>query len=235
MHKAPAILRSVFPQSRTAEHVFIRDGMSLIELRKLEELVIQEKPARVLEVGMANGTSSVVLADALLKTSGGHLTSIDPNQTMPPPIGYDSAGLKAVRRLTNQHRLIEDYDYLALPRLVEQGETFDFILVDGFHSFDLTLLDLYYADRLLTVGGLLVCHDSSSPAVYKALRWLEANKPYTRLSPPLYTGGLSVLRRLYNCVFRRRERVERQTNWQMLVAYRKPASHHMVEHHLNNF
>jgi hypothetical protein len=38
--------------------------------------------------------------------------------------------------------------------VIEQGETFDFILIDGFHSFDLTLLDLFYADKLWAVGGV---------------------------------------------------------------------------------
>ena len=126
-------------------------------------------------------------------------------------------------------------DYLALPRLIEAGESFDFILVDGFHSFDLTLLDLFYADKLLTVRGLLVCHDSSSPAVYKALRWLEENKPYTRLSPPLYTSGLSIGRKAYNRLFEQKVRGERQTQWQMLVAYQKEAEHHMPEHELTDF
>ncbi|MEO5956529.1 MAG: class I SAM-dependent methyltransferase [Nitrospiraceae bacterium] len=176
-----------------------------------------------------------MIADALLKTSAGTLTSIDPNQTMPTPHGYGSAGVRAVQGLTQQHSLVEDYDFLALPRLLERGDTFDFILVDGYHSFDLTLLDLFYADKLLTPGGLLVCHDSSSHAVYKALRWLEENKPYTRLSPPLYTAGRPIHRKLWNRLFRRAERRERQANWQMLVAYRKQEAHEMPEHHLRDF
>ena len=106
MQTGPSVIQEVFPQSRTSDDPFIRDGMSSIELRKLGELVIQEKPARVLEIGMANGTSSVVIADALLKTTGGHLTSIDPHQTMATPLGYDSAGVRSVQRLTTQHRLI---------------------------------------------------------------------------------------------------------------------------------
>lgn len=176
-----------------------------------------------------------MIADALLKTSGGHLTSIDPNQSLPTPIGYNGAGLQVVRRITAQHQLIEEYDFLALPHMIEQSKTFDFILIDGYHSFDLTLLDLFYADKLLVVGGLLVCHDSSSPAVFKALRWLEENKPYQRLSPPLYTGEFSFARKVYNRLFKQSDRRQRQTRWQMLVAYRKQAEHHMPEHKLKNF
>ena len=133
------------------------------------------------------------------------------------------------------HQLIEEYDFLALPHLSEQGDTFDFILIDGFHSFDLTLLDLFYADKLLAVGGLLVCHDSSSPPVFKAVRWLEENKPYQGLSPPLHTAQFSFSRKVYNRLFRQSDRRERQTRWQMLMAYRKQAEHHMPEHRLKDF
>ncbi|BCA55516.1 hypothetical protein W02_26560 [Nitrospira sp. KM1] len=231
----PRIIYDTFPQSRTADDAFIRDGMSPVELRKLRELVLAEKPAHVLEVGMANGTSSVVIADALRQSGGGSFTSIDPKQTASSPEGYGSAGLRAVTPILPNHRLIEDFDYVALPRLAEHGEKFNFILVDGYHSFDLTLLDLFYADSLLKVGGLLVCHDSSSPPVFKALRWLECNKPYSRLSPPLYTGGQPITRKLYSRIFQRKARRERQTQWQMLVAYRKQAEHHMPEHLLSDF
>ena len=230
----PAIVQETFPESRTATDAFIRDGMSPVELHKLRELITQYAPARVLEIGMANRTSSVVIAHALRATDG-HLTSIDPHQTMPMPTGYASAGVQAIQRITTRHRLVEEYDYLALPRLVDAGERFDCILIDGFHSFDLTLLDLYYADHLLVVGGLLVCHDSSSPAVYKALRWLEMNKSYTRLSPPLWSANMPFVQRLYHRIFSRQVREERRKYWQMLMAYRKQAARQMPEHVLTDF
>jgi predicted O-methyltransferase YrrM len=232
---APQIIQDMFPQSRATSDAFIRQGMSSIELRKLRDLIMFANPTRVLEIGMAHGTSSVVMADALRRSSGGSLTSIDPNQTKPMPQGYGSVGLKAVSSLMPSHRLIEDFDHVVLPHLVEKGETFDFILVDGFHSFDLTFLDLFYADKLLQSGGLLVCHDSSSPAVHKALRWLERNKPYERLSPPLYTATASFLTKLWNRIFARQERLKRQAQWQMLVAYRKEAEHQMPEHVVTDF
>ncbi|MEO5956530.1 MAG: hypothetical protein ABIR36_12685 [Nitrospiraceae bacterium] len=54
---SPSIIHTLFPDSRTADDAFIRDGMSPIELRKLHQLVIDERPDRVLEIGMANGTA----------------------------------------------------------------------------------------------------------------------------------------------------------------------------------
>lgn len=231
---APSVILATFPASHGTHDAFIRDGMSTIELRKLAELIATYQPSRVLEIGMANGTSSVVIADELRKF-GGHLTSIDPHQTLPTPLGYDSSGVHAVHPLLPDHRLIEEMDYLALPKLVASGERYACILVDGYHAFDLTFLDLFYADLLLEQGGLLLCHDSSSPAVYKALRWLETNKPYTRLSPMLYTHAWSWTKKISYRLLHSAERAQLQTDWHMLAAYQKQDDCPMREHALHEF
>ncbi len=231
----PPTLSTIYPKSRETDEPFIRDGMSPIELRKLGEIIREVQPWRVLEIGMANGTSSVVMVEAMRANGRGELTSVDPNQTRPTPKGYNSAGIQAVAQITTTHTLIENLDYLALPELVAKACRYDVILIDGFHSFDLTLLDVFYADLLLKVGGLLLCHDSSSPPVYKALRWLETNKPYRRLSPALYTARFSRWTKLINRVWRSAERRDRVTSWGMLVAYQKREEHAMAEHQLTEF
>src|SRR5204862_913148 len=76
------------------------------------------------------------------------------------------------------HECIAEPDYVALPALVKKGETFDFILIDGYHSFESTLLDFFYCDRLLADGGLVVFHDTAFPAVYKAVRCLMTHMTY---------------------------------------------------------
>ncbi len=185
---------------------------------------------------MANGTSSVMMAEAMhLEQTNGHLTSIDPYQHKPG--GYDGAGVRAVKQIPVAHLLIEDFDYIVLPKMVEaEGDAiYDVIFIDGFHSFELTFLDLYYADRLLKPGGLLLCHDCSSPAVYKALKWLERNKPYERMGPPVYSGSQSFGERIWRHLMCGRDRRERKHNWHMLAAYRKMRSHAMPEHELKCF
>ena len=37
---------------------------------------------------------------------------------------------------------------------------FDFIFIDGWHTFDYTLVDMFYADRLLRIGGYLLIDDA---------------------------------------------------------------------------
>lgn len=234
MNDATAVVHDVlmraFPgKELRAQRAFTRAGMSPEELVRLYELVASKQPGDVLEIGMASGTSTIVMLSALSAGSNGggsRLTSVDPFQTS----RFEGVGQSLVRSMgyTDSHRLIETPDYVALPELLGAGEQFDVVLVDGYHSFDYTLLDIFYADLLLRRDGILVVHDSSWPAVFKALRFLEAHKDYRRLSPPpfLRLDGIAAksLRRLRvyaSGPARIRAFEERRTRWHTLAAYRK--------------
>lgn len=231
------VIERAFP-GQAKESAFIRAGMSPSELACLHDLVLRYDARRVLEIGMANGTSSLVFCDAL-RDRGGHLTSIDPFQSPPPPQGFGGTGLERVRAMGfgDMHRLIERPDYLALPALVEEGARFDLVFIDGWHSFDYTFVDMFYADLLLNEGGILAVHDTTSPAVYRSLRFLEQHKPYDLISAPMVEYHPSAVRR----VFRRLCRLaggpslwaadrSRREEWKMLSAHRKRASQQVPEY-----
>jgi predicted O-methyltransferase YrrM len=223
------LLTRAFPGKELREQrAFTRAGMSPEELTRLYELVASTHPADVLEVGMGHGTSTVVILAALTSDSAapGKLASVDPFQTT----RFEGLGQHVIRSMgyMGRHRLIEKPDYVALPELLAAGERFDIVLVDGYHSFDYTLVDVFYADLLLRDGGTLVIHDSSWPAVFKTLRFLEGHKDYHRVSPPpflrLDNYGAKALRRLRiyaSGSARRRAFEERRTKWHTLAAYRK--------------
>jgi predicted O-methyltransferase YrrM len=207
------------------------------EYARLERLLDEVKPSRTLEIGMANGQSAAIfcryLRDRQINTR--HV-AIDPFQSSDD--GWKGAGLSLIRdqRLEEYIELIEDFDYLALPRLVAQGARFDFVLIDGYHTFDYTLLDIFYADMLLRTPGVLVAHDSGWPAVYKALRFLEAYKPYERLGPALVVHNTSLFGRLARRISvalaggeARSQAAQRRTDWHSLAAYRKRGNHLVPE------
>jgi hypothetical protein len=140
----------------------------------------------------------------------------------------------------SMHECIAEPDYVALPELVKKGETFDFVLIDGYHSFESTLLDFFYADRLLAVGGLVVFHDTSFPAVYKAVRYVMTNTTYALIGPrpePLHRSLLpKVLRRArYLLTGQSRSFRERRTKWCSLAAFRKVEPSHTKELALAEF
>jgi predicted O-methyltransferase YrrM len=53
------------------------------------------------------------------------------------------------------------------------------VFVDGWHTFDYTLVDIFFAVFLLKVGGLLVIDDALHPGVENTLKYLDTN--YTML------------------------------------------------------
>lgn len=207
-------------------------GMRPGEYEVLLGLLARFAPRRTLEIGMANGGSAVVLCGYHAKASaGGRHTAVDPYQSAPPPNGFAGAGIAAVRAAGHGDILtvIEEPNYLALPRLVVEGAKFDLVLIDGWHSFDYAFVDYFYADLLLEVGGVMVFHDTGWPSVEKVCRFLEANKPYERLSPPTAVEMKSLARRIGRRVGqalggRSAEARERRTKWFSLAAYRKTAN-----------
>jgi predicted O-methyltransferase YrrM len=224
-HVVDELLSRLYGAGGTAG-AFTPDGMAVSELKVLYEMASAPEVTRALEVGMANGTSSVIIGTAIANRPGAKLVSVDPFQTA----HYKNQGVANVARagLSALHELRELPNYLALPDLVREEQRFDLILVDGWHSFDHALLDCFFADLLLREGGLLLMHDTDSPPVYKAARFFESHRPYARVSPPLVRavpslpgrirGRLSTIARGPAAM---RERQQRRTRWRTLGAYRK--------------
>jgi hypothetical protein len=203
-------------------------GMMRSELVVLRDLVASSGAKRVLEVGMAFGSSTEAILTALRGAGGGHLTSIDPFQLVPPPQGFGGEGLAKVRALgaEDMHTFLSDPDYLAMPDLVRAGSRFDFVFVDGYHSLDYALVDVFFADLLLVPGGMLLLHDSSSVAVYKVCKFIEHNKAYRRVGPPpglIYKSlARRGIRRAYQLATGNSSAVrERRERWKSLAAFVK--------------
>lgn len=222
-----ALLRSVFNDHPADEEgAFTAAGMAVSELAILYQLTGIANTTAALEVGMANATSSVVICGALAARGGGSLISIDPFQTA----DYKREGVANVARagFADRHQLLEEPDYLALPRLVSEQRRFGFIFIDGWHSFDYALIDIFFADLLLDDGGVLALHDTDWPSVNKAVRFLETHKPYERISPPPAVALDAFAQRAWRR-FRTATRGadalkqarERRTAWRSLSAYRK--------------
>lgn len=65
------VLARAFPGKELKDQkAFTRAGMSPEELVRIYELVEAQQAAKALEVGMASGTSTVVILSALAKTGG---------------------------------------------------------------------------------------------------------------------------------------------------------------------
>lgn len=143
----------------------------------LHRTVLATSPTEVVEIGMACGASSLAILTALDELGGERrLRSVDPWQLR----HYGRAGVHAVERagFGGRHELVARPDHLALPQLEEAGLRIQFAYVDGLHTFDRTLLDFFYLDRLLDVGGVIAFNDAALPAVHRVTRFVTRHRRY---------------------------------------------------------
>lgn len=147
----------------------------------LYRTVLIHRPRLVIEIGMAFGVSSLAILTALRKVGGaGRLISIDPHQSTQ----WKGCGVGAVARakLLEWHELVEEFDYHALPRLLASGCRVDFAYIDGWHTFDHAMLDFWFIDKMMNVGGIVGFNDCIYPAVHKAISFVLTHRHYQEIS-----------------------------------------------------
>jgi len=169
-------LREAFPASLCRE-----DGTALYRV------VCETHAKRTLEIGMAFGVSTLFICQAHHDEGGGDHTAIDPHQQR----WWTSVGKLNVERagFADMVRCIEQPSYEVLPKLLEAEERFDFVFIDGNHRFEYTLVDFFYIDRLLNVGGHVMLHDPWLPAIRKVLSFVLRNREQTYEIAPEFVGG----------------------------------------------
>ncbi len=156
------LMRSAIPHDQ---------GMALYHWIRKKELT------QTLEIGMAYGLSTLFICQAHADNAkGGHHVAIDPKQSAL----FHSIGLLNTQRANLDHFLefFEAPSYDILPRLRQQEKHFDLIFIDGMHTFDFTLVDFFYADLLLKVGGYMILDDIWMPSVRKVLTYVLRNRKY---------------------------------------------------------
>ena len=164
--------------------VKVHSSISSSEGQFLQKLVRQLDPTVTLEIGLAYGISALFICDALNVRNGTQHIVIDPNQHGGPwGDNWDGIGIANLRRAgyADIVRLIEKPSYFALAELDCSRQRIDFAFIDGWHTFDFCLVDLFLVDRLLNVGGIVVFDDADSPPIRKVCRFVETNLAYSVL------------------------------------------------------
>jgi predicted O-methyltransferase YrrM len=143
---------------------------SLKQSEFLASLVTEIDASVCLEIGLAYGISSLLIAEAISKKKAPRFISIDPLQKDWHEIGLLNLKRAGYSQFVEFHR---EYSHDVLPRLLAAGERLDFAYVDTSKVFDVVLVDAYYLTRLLRVGGLLVFDDCAWPGVKKMARYIS--------------------------------------------------------------
>jgi predicted O-methyltransferase YrrM len=187
----------------------------------LQRIVADIRPMTTLEVGMAYGVSTLFLCDALQRTSGGRAVhyALDPFQsTLWRGIGRRhvvEAGYESMVRV------IEERSEFALPDLLRTGVHLDFALIDGWHTFDQVMLEFYYVNRMLNVGGVVAFDDAARPGINRVIRYAMNYDAYRVYGGQTFANGISWkghVRRALRSIPRVRRIVRRdllQPDWEL--------------------
>lgn len=141
------------------------------------DIINQNKTiSNTLEIGCGYGLSSLFICSALQKRHNAKHTIIDPFQYK----DYYGIGISNLKRINcTFFELIQEPSEYALAKLAQTlPGAFDLIFIDGWHTFDHTLLDLFYSNRLLKIGGYLIIDDCRLPSVAKAISYFSKYPAY---------------------------------------------------------
>jgi predicted O-methyltransferase YrrM len=155
---------------REAEGLSTSNNLAIIRA-----LMLELKPKRTVEIGLAAGGSALTFAAShrdLGSSPARQHVAIDPYQRAWHRLGVtliERAGLKEFTEI------IEELSCLALPSLMREGRSFELIYIDGSHAFHEALLDFYYARHLLSEGGIVLFDDCTTPDIVKLMRFIRKN------------------------------------------------------------
>ena len=176
MRAARAELHAVGPKrTRPVEGDFERVALPVADGDRLRDLLVAHGARRVIEIGLAYGSSALAIAEALCSkgmTDISHII-IDPFQAS----AYDNVGWDALTaaEFGAHATLMDEASSIALGRLVADGITVDAAFVDGSHRFHEVFVDLYFLRKLVRPGGLVILDDVAWRSVASALRYFEVN------------------------------------------------------------
>lgn len=146
----------------------------------LRQLILEHPGIlKTLEVGCAAGGSALEICSVLHDRPGAMHTIIDPFQMTQ----WKGQGIQRLHdKGLNCFELVEKVSEIALSEILAQKEGgYDFVFVDGWHTFDHTLLDCFYATRLLKVGGILAVDDVNMRSVRSAVDYLRCYPCYEEI------------------------------------------------------
>ena len=162
----------------------ITGAVSIEEAMRLATVILEGKCTTTLETGVAFGVSTLTMLLALdaVNAPGAIHYGVDPEQRT-----YHEGAAFALQKehgVRTHFELLEGPSHFQLPPLLERGVKIDFAFIDGWHTFDYTLLDFFYIDKLLKVGGIVAFHDCSWPSKRKVLGYLETHRKYELMPYP---------------------------------------------------
>ncbi len=153
-----------------------------VEGEVIRKWIVEHRPRKLLEIGLGYGVSSLFICDSICDVSDASYHIIDAFQSNE----WQSIGTYNLKRAGYEKAYVlhEELSEICLPRMLAEKFTFDFALIDGWHTFDHVLVDFYYVNRMLEAGGLVVFDDVHLPSIRKVMAHVATYECYKPLSIP---------------------------------------------------
>jgi predicted O-methyltransferase YrrM len=161
---------------RVRVHSAVGPGSGRVIRRAIE----QARPKLGCEVGLAFGVSTLYILDAMKDFGDGRLIGMDPAQH---DRTWRGGGLHNLHRagFSDRYTFHEATSQRVLPRLAEAGTRIQFGFIDGWHTFDHTLVDFFYLDQMMDVGGVVVLDDVGYASLQRLAHFIVTNRDYSLL------------------------------------------------------
>jgi predicted O-methyltransferase YrrM len=152
------------------------------ECELLYRQVSATRATQAIEIGMAFGISTLCLCDALgrdtpFQAGRPHLVVMDPFQhgSIWQGVGLNQVRAAGFGDIVEFH---ERPSHVVLPKLAAKEYRIQFAFIDGSHMFDHALVDFFYVDQMLEVGGVIAFDDVGLQPVNAVVRFVLANRQY---------------------------------------------------------
>lgn len=200
--KAIEILKNKGYKGADGNWVDLTSAIDEDEALFLHNLVKKYNPQNSLEIGCAEGVSAITICESLNNTA--KHTILDPFQsTQWKNKGVNNLKAEGYTNFT----LIEERSELALPQLLKENRKFDFVFVDGWHTLDHVMVEFFYINRMLPVGGVVVFDDATLAGLNKLMRYISNYPNYICLGSAghvelsLQRKTLNTAKRIINGLF----------------------------------
>ena len=198
----------------------LHDVMAEEDCRLITEAIRTVKPQTSLEVGFGCGVSTLFVCDALTENgnSSKHII-IDPHQSTI----FRSIGLQNIRRADYQN-LIELHEVpseLALPKLLAAGTRIQTAIIDGWHTIDHTLVDFFYINKMLEVGGIVIFDDTNFPSISRLTEHIKTYPAYELFTDISRPCPARIRTRIRRALGRSLPSLRRSWDYPRCLAFRK--------------
>tara|TARA_B100002019_G_C21238801_1_gene584296 strand:+ start:152 stop:763 length:612 start_codon:yes stop_codon:yes gene_type:complete len=157
------------------------DGIPIEEVEMIYEVMSEYKPKSSLEIGLCHGISSMAICDNLKESNG-------VNHIIDPGLRINKYGINNLEKAGLKDNFIhyDDVSEVVLPQLLQDDFKVDFVFMDGWLTLDHLMLDFFYIDKILNIGGIVMFDNCEMSSVKEAFNYFSQYPSYHELTSYLY-------------------------------------------------